>query len=163
MKEIVFETTDSDGDEPDFRRLWEPTKKENYLGYFMRAALRESAYHTPLTEFIQSSSDILPRRQILLDDFSTQLATLAAINKEWDRTRFHLGQCYRGFRRQWTALHPLALGARHLRVRQLQKTVELEEFITFISKAEDKELPRLLFVVACTIRDCFFLPRVCRV
>lgn len=151
MKEIVFETTDNDGEEPDFQRLWEPTKRENHLGYFIRGALRESAYHTSLTEFVQSSSDTLPKRQILLDEFSTQLATLTAINKEWDRTKFQLGQCNRVFRRHWTALHPLALRARHLRVRQLQKTVELEEFITFISKAEEKELPRSLFVVDCTI------------
>lgn len=146
MKEIVFETTDDDGDEPDFNRLWEPKKQENFLGYFIRGALKESTFHAPLTEFVQSSLDILPKRQILLNEFSTQLATLAAINKEWDRTRFYLGQCYRVFRRQWSALHPLALGARHLRVRQLQKIVELEEFITFISNAEQKELPRLVVV-----------------
>ena len=155
MNEIIFETTDGDGDEPDFNRLWEPTKKENYLGYFIRGALRESTYHTSLTEFVQLSSDILTKRQILLDEFSTQLATLAAMNKEWDRTMFLLGQCYRVFRKQWSALHPLALGARHLRVRQLQKTIELEEFITFISKGEEKELPRWLFPVDCTILNLF--------
>ncbi|KAG0609962.1 hypothetical protein M758_7G027900 [Ceratodon purpureus] len=138
MNDIVYEITDNDGDEPDFQRLWEPTKREKHLGYFIRGALREPAYHTSLNEFVQASSDVL------LDEFSTHLATLAAINNEWDRTKFRLGQCYRVFRRHWTALHPLALRARHLRVRQLQKAIELEEFITFITKADEKELPRLL-------------------
>ena len=141
MNDIVYEITDNDGDEPDFQRLWEPTKREKHLGYFIRGALREPAYHTSLNEFVQASSDVL------LDEFSTHLATLAAINNEWDRTKFRLGQCYRVFRRHWTALHPLALRARHLRVRQLQKAIELEEFITFITKADEKELPRLFFII----------------
>jgi hypothetical protein len=157
MNEIVFETTDDDGDEPDFKRLWEPKKQEDFLGYFVKGALKGSKFHAPLTEFVQSSLEILPRRQILLNEFSTQLATLAAINKEWDRARFYLGQCYRVFRRQWSALHPLALEARHVRVWQLQKTVELEEFITFISSAEEKELPRLVVLDSAILNSiCSF-------
>jgi len=152
MNEIVFETTDDDGDEPDFKRLWEPKKEEDFLGYFIKGALKVSTFHASLSEFVQSSLDILPRRQILLHEFSTQLATLAAINKDWDRARFYLGQCYRVFRRQWSALHPLALGARHLRVRQLQKTVELEEFIAFISNADEKEVPRLVAVDSAILK-----------
>ncbi|XP_024384636.1 uncharacterized protein [Physcomitrium patens] len=144
MGEIEYESMEGDNSEPDFKRLWEPTKQEIYLGYFIRGAVKEAKYHGLLTEFVQSSSEILPKRQFLLNEFSTQLATLAAINKEWDRARFYLGQCHLIFRRQWSALHPFALGSRHQRVRQLQKIVELEEFITFISKPEAGELSRLL-------------------
>lgn len=144
LEDTLLEVTDDNSQEPKYMRLWEPPKQDLYLGLFIRGALKVETYHNALSEFVQMSLDDPPKRKFLLDQFGTHLATLAAINGEWDRARFHLGQCYKTFRKGWSALHPLALEGRHLQVRQLQKTVELDEFVNFISDGHCNNLPRFL-------------------
>lgn len=136
-------TTDDAPDEPDYKCLWEP-EKEIYLELFLKGAIKVSTYHSAVTEFVQLCNDDLPKKSRLINEYSTHLATLTVINKEWDRARFVLGQCYKVFRRRWSALHPLALGARHQHIRLLQKTLELDEFVSFVSNPHWNELPRFL-------------------
>lgn len=141
-----MEITDDGSEEPQYQQLWQPERQDPYLSLFIRGALKVTTHHTSLMEFIQASFEDPIKREVLLKEFGTYLATAAIVNSDWDRACFLLGQCYRNFRKRWSTLHPLAVWARHLEVRQLQKIIELDEFLSVIVEGKCKDFQRYSFL-----------------
>lgn len=123
LDEILFEVDDS------LERLWEPKFQDSNLSLFVRAAIKLPTHHSKITEFLEVLSDDSWKKSYILNLFSTQVATLAVSNDQPDRARFYVHECYKSFLRHWAEFHPLATSARHLQVINLQKTMELNEFL----------------------------------
>lgn len=139
MNEILFQVGESN-----LQRLWEPRVQDSYLSLFIRAAIKIPTYHLVLSEFLQSASEDTLKKDLILNEFGTQVATLAVSNDQLDRSRFYIHDCYKSFIKHWTEFHPLATSARHLQVRELQKTLELSEFVDLSASNQHTDWPRLL-------------------
>jgi DNA-dependent protein kinase catalytic subunit len=157
IQETLMEITDDGSEEPQYQQLWQPERQDPYLSLFIRGALKVTTHHTSLMEFIQASFEDPIKREVLLKEFGTYLATAAIVNSDWDRACFLLGQCYRNFRKRWSALHPLAVWARHLEVRQLQKIIELDEFLSVIVEGKCKDFPRYPFLCSTWFPEIILL------
>ncbi|CAM6110405.1 unnamed protein product [Calypogeia fissa] len=145
LADTVEQVKDEDeSSDPDLKRLWDPSLQEPYLGLFMRGAVKVATYRSMAADFIQSSLEEPGKRDILMKQYGSQLAQLAVENDQLDRARFLLSNCYRHFRKQWSALHPLAVGARRRQLQKLQKMVELDEFTDVMAGRQVTEIPRKL-------------------
>eukprot|EP00897_Mesotaenium_endlicherianum_P010382 jgi/Mesen1/9372/ME000610S08690 len=130
----------------DYLRLWGPAEQAPqgvdlqgvYLPRFIRSAVKCPRMHAHLAAFLQhscapaSSSQQLAeeRKEALERDFGWELASLSAATGHVERARLQVAQCYRSVRRQWSMLSPLATGSRHALIGLLEKTVELDEWLT---------------------------------
>ncbi|OAE24558.1 hypothetical protein AXG93_2415s1380 [Marchantia polymorpha subsp. ruderalis] len=144
LEDTLTQVRTDDSAEPDLQKLWEPNLKDPYLGLFVRGAAKLSTYGSLADEFVQSSFKEPLKREVLLKNYGTQLATLAVVNDQFDRARYYISYCYKSFRNQWAALHPLAIGARHRQVQKLQKITELDEFVEMMTNQQSEQLPRKL-------------------
>ncbi|KAL2645175.1 hypothetical protein R1flu_012762 [Riccia fluitans] len=142
LEDTLTQVRSDDSADPDLEKLWDPNIEDPYLGLFVRGAAKVSTYRSLAEEFIQASLKDSRKREVVMNEYGTQLATLAVANDQFDRARFYISQCYRSFRKQWTALHPLATGARHRQVEKLQKIVELEEFLDLMTNQQREQFPR---------------------
>ncbi|KAL3698516.1 hypothetical protein R1sor_012592 [Riccia sorocarpa] len=142
LEDTLTQVRSDDSEEPDLEKLWDPNLEEPYLGLFIRGAAKVSTYRSMADDFIQTSLKDPSKREVLMKDYGTQLATVAVANDQFDRARFYISHCYRSFRKHWTALHPLATGARHRQVEKLQKIVELEEFLDLMTNRRREHFPR---------------------
>lgn len=134
---------EGESSDPDLSKLWDQNLAEPYLGLFMRGTVKVATSRSKATDFIQSSLEEPGKRDILMKHYGSQLAQLAVVNDQLDRARFLLSNCYRHFRKQWSALHPLAVGARRRQLQSLQKMAELDEFTDVMAGRQLTEIPRL--------------------
>ncbi|KAJ7526251.1 hypothetical protein O6H91_17G090200 [Diphasiastrum complanatum] len=144
MEDTLVQIQNEESTGYDMEKLWDPRVQDPYLGLFIKGSVKVAAYHQMLTEFLQVSLEAPGKKDTILNEYSTEIATLALANDDLDRARHHILECYRYFRKRWSALHPLAIGRRHLQIRNLQKSVELDEFISLLSKFDSSELKRSL-------------------
>ncbi|XP_002965996.2 DNA-dependent protein kinase catalytic subunit [Selaginella moellendorffii] len=144
MEDALLQVKNDETDEYDLEKLWHPKLQDPYLGLFVKGALKVPTHQSLLTKFLQTSLEDSTKRDVLLQRFGTQVAASAVFNDEIDHARCYLAECYKTFRKRWSALHPLAIGARRLQVRILQRAVELEEFVDFSSRPDRSNISRLL-------------------
>lgn len=123
MDEILFQLEES------LDRLWEPRAQDSYLSLFIRAAIKMPTHHSKLNEFLHVLSEDSWKKTLILNHFSTQVATLAVSNDQLDRARFYIHECYKSFLKHWAEFHPLATSARRAQIINLQKSTELNEFV----------------------------------
>lgn len=144
LDDTVEQIGDDDvpSDPPDLQRLWEQAVREPYLGLFMRGAVKVATYRSKAASFVQDSLEEPSKRDFLMKQYGSQLAHLAVVNDQLDRARFLLSNCYRQLRKQWSALHPLAVGARQRQLQKLQTIVELDEFVDLMAGRQLTEIPR---------------------
>ena len=126
MDEILFQVENS------LSKLWEPRARDSYLSLFIRAAVKMPTHHAKLCEFLLPIPEDNSKKVLILNDFCTQVATLAVSNDQFDRARFYIHECYKSFIKHWAGFHPLATSARHILIANLQKITELNEFVDHI-------------------------------
>lgn len=142
VEETLLEIGSEPFDEQSVEKLWNMKYREPYLNLFVKGTAKLSGFHSYLMKFVQVSLENSSREIFLLENFDTELLHLAVANDQFDRAELYLSECYKNFRKRWTALHPLATGTKRLLVQQLQKTVEHEEFMEFMSSGHDSDLQR---------------------
>ncbi|KAH9308159.1 hypothetical protein KI387_036070 [Taxus chinensis] len=138
MEDTLFQIKQDASEEPDFQRLWSPGIQDPYLRLFIKASLKLTTYSSLLADFIQCALESPTKRDLLHDKFSVELATFAVINDQFDLAKFYIQKGYDSFRQQWSSIHPLATVSRHLLVRQLQRIIELNEFVELISTTNER-------------------------
>eukprot|EP01018_Ginkgo_biloba_P019264 Gb_14393 [translate_table: standard] len=145
MEDTLCQIKSERSEGPDLQSLWSPGIRDPYLGLFIKGSLKVTTYSSLLSDFVQFSLEDPMKRDMLHDEFSTELASWAVINERFDLARFYIQRGYSSFRKQWSSIHPLATVSKHLLVRQLQQIIELDEFVEFTPTRNVKvQLPRLL-------------------
>ncbi|KAG2227576.1 hypothetical protein INT45_002261, partial [Circinella minor] len=124
---------------------------DEYIKYFMRSytKLREGTVDdegefvswtednpNPVLKFIASASEVPEHMEYLLHHVACDVSLNAIWTNEYDRARFYTRQSYDSLLSVWTSLHPLAYGSRMTQLANLERTVELEDFLDVVSNLQ---------------------------
>ncbi|ORE12935.1 hypothetical protein BCV71DRAFT_230098, partial [Rhizopus microsporus] len=128
----------------DYNKLWEPEYQDPYLYYFMRSFTKQRNGVTdeegneipwsdenpnPLFSFIEKALKNSNQRQFMLRHYSCDVTLASIYQKKYDQGGQFIRKSYESLLTAWTTLHPLAHTSRLAKLADLERTVELEDYI----------------------------------
>ncbi|KAI8075324.1 hypothetical protein BC940DRAFT_249003 [Gongronella butleri] len=131
--------------------LWSRQYQVPYLHHFMQSfsKLRDGQQDdknqlvpwsdsnpNPIFGFIDSATESPSHLDYLLHHHAPEMALASLMKADYDHARFCVSKSYESLHDTWTSLHPLANGSRLKQLAQLQRTVELEDFLSMVSEAK---------------------------
>ncbi|RCI04461.1 hypothetical protein CU098_001246, partial [Rhizopus stolonifer] len=144
--------------ENNLERLWDDCQ-DPYLEYFMRSfsKLKKQAivyqpdiledselvggwttnHPNPIYQFLDEAYENEPHKRELFNDFACEWTLVEIYRQNYSRGRQLISKSYDSLLNAWTTLHPLAHTSRLARLGQLQRTVELEDYLNLHKSFED--------------------------
>ncbi|KAF9918927.1 hypothetical protein BX616_004199 [Lobosporangium transversale] len=133
----------------DSQELWTEDYQDPYLHYFLTSYIklvdgrRESEMlefwtaenPNPLFQFIDEAMNNPSHRQILTTQYQPELALAAVMRRDFKQASHYVRRSYNRFLSIWSNLHPLSEKPRLHELANLQRVVELEEFLGAVDKA----------------------------
>ncbi|ORE05303.1 hypothetical protein BCV72DRAFT_250689 [Rhizopus microsporus var. microsporus] len=128
----------------DYSKLWESEYQDPYLHYFMRSFTKQRNGITdeegneipwsdenpnPLFSFIEKALKNSNQRQYILRYYSCDVTLASIYQKKYDQGGQLIRKSYESLLTAWTTLHPLAHTSRLAKLADLERTVELEDYI----------------------------------
>lgn len=115
--------------------LWSPSNREKYMRYFLDSCLMERSRWEFLFNWMDATKD---KRNALEGEFSSELAYLSVLRNDIGRADSYVRQSYRHFLGSWSVLpSSMAAAAQSRLLQTLQPLLELEEYLTFATHAEN--------------------------
>ncbi|CEG64656.1 hypothetical protein RMATCC62417_01592 [Rhizopus microsporus] len=118
--------------------------QDPYLYYFMRSFTKQRNGVTdeegneipwsdenpnPLFSFIEKALKNSNQRQYMLRHYSCDVTLASIYQKKYDQGGQFIRKSYESLLTAWTTLHPLAHTSRLAKLADLERTVELEDYI----------------------------------
>ncbi|KAI8352478.1 hypothetical protein EDC96DRAFT_546617 [Choanephora cucurbitarum] len=139
--------------ENSLQKLWTDCQ-DPYLSYFMRSfsKLKKNAITTdpnnmvsewttnnpnPIFRFLDLAYENDMHRREILHRFAYETSLVETYRHNYSRARQVIGQFYDSILSSWTTLHPLAHTSRLSKLSQLQRAVELEDYLNLHKSFED--------------------------
>ena len=83
----------------------------------------------PLFPFVEAALQDPGRALILETAFCTELATASIIKNDFNKARYYVHRSWELFVNKWSNLHPLVDSVRRSMLKNLQRLVEMDEFL----------------------------------
>ncbi|KAF9360792.1 hypothetical protein BGX26_007743 [Mortierella sp. AD094] len=133
----------------DPRELWTEDYQDPYLHYFLTSYIKlvdgkredemlelwSAEKPNPLFQFIDDAMNNPSHRQVLATQYQPELALTAVIRKDFKQASHYVRRSYDRFLSVWSNLHPLSEKPRLHELANLQRIVEMEEFLGGIDAA----------------------------
>ncbi|KAF9116341.1 hypothetical protein BGX27_003334 [Mortierella sp. AM989] len=133
----------------DPQELWTEDYQDPYLHYFLTSYIklvdgkREDEMlelwsidkPNPLFQFVDDAMNNPQHRQILVAQYQPELALTAVIRKDFKQASHYVRRSYDRFLSVWSNLHPLSEKPRLHELANLQRIVEMEEFLGSVDAA----------------------------
>ncbi|KAG0369575.1 hypothetical protein BGZ54_009551 [Gamsiella multidivaricata] len=133
----------------DSREVWTEDYQNPYLHYFLTSYIKlyegkredemleiwTTENPNPLFQFIDDAMNNPAHRQILTTQYQPELALTAVIRKDFKQASYYLRRSFDRFLSVWSNLHPLSEKPRLHELANLQRIVELEEFLDCVDAA----------------------------
>ena len=125
------------------QELWNSDVKVPFLNYFLECKLKQPDRYeeegeenesntATLYRFIEESMKDEDKRRYLEEECLSEVSFYEIImNDNLDKARYYLLKYYEMFLKKWCLVHPLATKSREYLLRNLQKVVEMDEFLYF--------------------------------
>lgn len=115
--------------------IWTPSNREKYMKYFLTSCLMDRSRWEFLFNWMDATKD---KRNALEGEFSSELAYLCVLRNDIGRADSYVRQSYRHFLGSWSVLpNSMASAAQSRLLQTLQPLLELEEYLTFATNAEN--------------------------
>ena len=115
--------------------IWSPSNREKYMKFFLTSCLMERSRWEFLFNWMDATKD---KRNALEGEFSPELAYLSVLRNDIGRADSYVRQSYRHFLGSWSVLpSSMATAAQSKLLQTLQPLLELEEYLTFATHAEN--------------------------
>lgn len=137
------------GDRP-VQSLWKRERdRDIYLYAFLHSALMVKENRDIAKEFVDQSLLLSAESKDVLErDFPADLAFLSLDRDDLGKARYYVTKAYHEFMREWSSLPQIATQGRQAKLLRLQRLVEIEEVLDFVSHeysfTDIKHLERLL-------------------
>ncbi|XP_029779032.1 DNA-dependent protein kinase catalytic subunit [Suricata suricatta] len=123
---------------PDLNKMWsDPFYQETYLPYMVRSKLKlllhGEADQALLTFIDEAMKKELPKALIELH-YSQELSLLYILQDDVDRAKYYIENCIQIFMQNYSSIDVLLHRSRLTKLQSVQTIIEIQEFISFISK-----------------------------
>ncbi|XP_032697088.1 DNA-dependent protein kinase catalytic subunit isoform X4 [Lontra canadensis] len=123
---------------PDLNKMWsEPFYQETYLPYMIRSKLklllRGEADQSLLT-FIDEAVNKELQKALIELHYSQELSLLYILQDDIDRAKYYIENCIQNFLQNYSSIDVLLHRSRLTKLQSVQTIIEIQEFISFISK-----------------------------
>ncbi|KAG0180275.1 hypothetical protein DFQ29_000972 [Apophysomyces sp. BC1021] len=137
--------------EHNYESLWNPEIRDPYMRYFLRSFVKlREGYVTeqgeyvpwvqeepnPIFQFILDASQTSSKMEYLVHHFPCELSLASIYQGDYDHARYYIRTAFDSFLSDWTSLQPLSYGSRLSKLTELQKIVELEDFLNVTAKVQ---------------------------
>ncbi|KAF7728429.1 hypothetical protein EC973_006107 [Apophysomyces ossiformis] len=137
--------------EHDYELLWHPQVRDPYLGYFLRSLVKlREGYMTeqgdyvtwtketpnPMYQFIRDASQTASKLEHLIHHYPCEMALASIYQEDYDQSRYYVRTAFDSFLSDWTSLQPLSYKSRLAKLTELQRIVELEDFLSVTAEIQ---------------------------
>ncbi|KAF9401271.1 hypothetical protein BGX21_002182 [Mortierella sp. AD011] len=133
----------------DTQELWTEDYQDPYLHYFLTSYIKlvdgkredemlelwSAEKPNPLFQFVDDAMNNPSHRQVLATQYQPELALIAVMRKDFKQASHYVKRSYDRFLSIWSNLHPLSEKPRLHELANLQRIVEMEEFLGGIDAA----------------------------
>ncbi|KAI9483447.1 MAG: hypothetical protein EXX96DRAFT_536784 [Benjaminiella poitrasii] len=140
----------------DWNSLWEDNE-DPYLEYFIRSASKLKELWivddsstggseliswarngpNPIYKFLDDAYENEAHKETILDKYAFEWSMVETLRKNYNKSRLFINKVYDSLLTSWTTLHPLAHTSRLSRLANLQKAVELDDYLKLHKEFED--------------------------
>ncbi|XP_066122188.1 DNA-dependent protein kinase catalytic subunit isoform X1 [Saccopteryx bilineata] len=123
---------------PDLNKIWnEPFYQETYLPYMIRSKLKlllQGENDQSLLTFIDEAVNKELQKSIIELHYSQELSLLYILQNDVDRAKYYIENCIQIFIQNYSSIDVLLHRSRLTKLQSIQTFIEIQEFISFISK-----------------------------
>ncbi|XP_042110110.1 DNA-dependent protein kinase catalytic subunit [Ovis aries] len=132
-------TASADGEgTPDLSKMWsEPFYQETCLPYMVRSKLKlllRGEGDQALLTFVDEALTSELRKALLELRYSQELSLLYLLQDDIDRAKYYIQNCIQMFMQNYSSIDVLLHRSRLTKLQSVQTFIEIQEFISFISK-----------------------------
>ncbi|XP_074175096.1 DNA-dependent protein kinase catalytic subunit isoform X2 [Rhinolophus sinicus] len=123
---------------PDLNKMWsEPFYQETYLPYMIRSKLKlllQGEDDQSLLTFIDEAVNKELQKAIIELHYSQELSLLYILQNDVERAKYYIENCIQIFIQNYSSIDVLLHRSRLTKLQSVQTLIEIQEFISFISK-----------------------------
>ncbi|XP_070248944.1 DNA-dependent protein kinase catalytic subunit [Myotis yumanensis] len=123
---------------PDLNKMWsDPFYQETYLPYMIRSKLKlllQGENDQSLLTFIDEAVNKELQKSIIELNYSQELSLLYILQNDIDRAKYYIEKCIQIFIQNYSSIDVLLHRSRLTKLQSVQTLIEIQEFISFISK-----------------------------
>ncbi|XP_045857456.1 DNA-dependent protein kinase catalytic subunit isoform X2 [Meles meles] len=123
---------------PDLNKMWsEPFYQETYLPYMIRSKLKlllHGEADQSLLTFIDEAVNKELQKALIELHYSQELSLLYIIQDDVDRAKYYIENCIQNFMQNYSSIDVLLHRSRLTKLQSVQTIIEIQEFISFISR-----------------------------
>ncbi|XP_044101564.1 DNA-dependent protein kinase catalytic subunit isoform X4 [Neovison vison] len=123
---------------PDLNKMWsEPFYQETYLPYMIRSKLKlllHGEADQSLLTFIDEAVNKELQKALIELHYSQELSLLYLLQDDVDRAKYYIENCIQNFMQNYSSIDVLLHRSRLTKLQSVQTIIEIQEFISFISK-----------------------------
>ncbi|ORX51884.1 hypothetical protein DM01DRAFT_1063713 [Hesseltinella vesiculosa] len=128
--------------------LWSKQYQIPYMHHFIQSYSKLRTHHqnednqlepwtktnpNPIFAFIDQAKESSSHMEYLMRHHASEIALVSTVMDDYDRARHYVGKSFESLQDTWASVHPLASGSRMKHLAQLQRSVELEDFLNMAS------------------------------
>uniref|UniRef100_A0A452TWS2 DNA-dependent protein kinase catalytic subunit n=1 Tax=Ursus maritimus TaxID=29073 RepID=A0A452TWS2_URSMA len=123
---------------PDLNKMWsEPFYQETYLPYMIRSKLKlllHGEADQSLLTFIDEAVNKELQKALIELHYSQELSLLYILQDDVDRAKYYIDNCIEIFMQNYSSIDVLLHRSRLTKLQSVQTLIEIQEFISFISR-----------------------------
>ncbi|XP_036089192.1 DNA-dependent protein kinase catalytic subunit [Rousettus aegyptiacus] len=123
---------------PDLNKMWsEPFYQETYLPYMIRSKLKlllQGENDQSLLTFIDEAVNKELQKAIIELHYSQELSLLYILQNDVDRAKYYIENSIHNFIQNYSSIDVLLHRSRLTKLQSVQTLIEIQEFLSFISK-----------------------------
>ncbi|XP_016054399.1 PREDICTED: DNA-dependent protein kinase catalytic subunit [Miniopterus natalensis] len=123
---------------PDLNKMWsESFYQETYLPYMIRSKLKlllQGEEDQSLLTFIDEAVNKELQKAVIELNYSQELSLLYILQNDIDRAKYYIENCIQIFIQNYSSIDVLLHRSRLTKLQSVQTLIEIQEFISFISK-----------------------------
>ncbi|CAK7289303.1 DNA-dependent protein kinase catalytic subunit [Vulpes lagopus] len=123
---------------PDLNKMWsEPFYQETYLPYMIRSKLKlllQGEADQSLLTFIDEAVNKELQKALIELHYSQELSLLYILQDDIDRAKYYIENCIQIFMQNYSSIDVLLHRSRLTKLQSVQTMIEIQEFISFISR-----------------------------
>ncbi|KAI5763568.1 PRKDC protein [Gulo gulo luscus] len=123
---------------PDLNKMWsEPFYQETYLPYMIRSKLKlllHGEADQSLLTFIDEAVNKELQKALIELHYSQELSLLYILQDDIDRAKYYIENCIQNFMQNYSSIDVLLYRSRLTKLQSVQTIIEIQEFISFISR-----------------------------
>ncbi|KAI9359803.1 hypothetical protein BD770DRAFT_319254 [Pilaira anomala] len=140
----IASLTDARIETSPINKIWEIGSNNPYFEYFVKSHSKFSVMSKRedniISNFFQESSSNEAHKEYLDKYYACDWSTVSIYDEQYDLALQTIPRSYNSLLTAWTTLHPLAHTSRLAKLSQLERTVEIEDYLKLVKRIKQEDV-----------------------